>query len=224
MDSTFYGPPPPHRYRSWYDRTPDGFLFTLEMPGEVTHEARLGDARFALRFCREARALREKLGVILIQLPPDFGPARFDVTARFLQSLPDDLQLAIEFRDRAWLVPDTMAMLRSTGTALALSTGPWLDDSAARSLAAGAPGRLLYLRWMGSPRHRRDLAALVEERDREVQEWASRIRSLDVDRVFAFFNNDYQGHSPASARRLQSLLGQSPVPPDELSPQRELFG
>ncbi len=45
-----------------------------------------------------------------------------------------------------------------------------------------------------------------------------------MDRVYAFFNNDYQGHSPASARRLQQLLGQDPVPPRELSPQRELFG
>lgn len=77
---------------------------------------------------------------------------------------------------------------------------------------------------MGSPRHRRDLAALLEERDSEIEVWASGIRSLDVDRVFAFFNNDYQGHSPASARRLQSLLGQRPVPPDDLPPQRELFG
>lgn len=83
--------------------------------GEVTHEARLRDTRPALRFCREARAL---------QLPPDFRPARFDVAARFLHSLPHDIQLAIEFRDRAWLVPETMVILRSTGTALALSTGP----------------------------------------------------------------------------------------------------
>lgn len=223
VDSTFYGPPPPDRYASWRDRTPDGFLFTLKMPGEVTHEARLQDPRPALRFCREARTLGGKLAAILIQLPPDFGPAGLDVTARFLQSLPDDLQFAIEFRDRAWLGPETMAMLRDTGAALALSTGPWLDEPAARSLAEDAPGRFLYLRWLGSPRHH-DLASLMVERDREVQEWARRIRALDADRVLAFFNNDYQGHAPTSARRLQSLLGQAPVPPEELSPQRELFG
>lgn len=224
VDSTFYGPPPRDRYASWRDRTPDGFLFTLKMPGAVTHEARLQDPRPALRFCRDARGLGEKLGVILVQLPPDFGPAGFDVAARFLQHLPDDLQFAIEFRDRAWLGPETMAMVRERGVALALSTGPWLDEPAARSLADDAPGRLLYLRWLGSPRHRGDATSLLVERDREVQEWARRIRALDKDRVLAFFNNDYQGHGPASARRLQSLLGQTPVSPDELSPQRELFG
>lgn len=224
VDSTFYGPPPRDRYTSWHDRTPGGFIFTLKMPGEVTHEARLHDPRPALRFCEDVRALEEKLGTVLIQLPPDFGPAHFDTTARFLHSLPDDLPFAIEFRDRGWLGAETLTLLEETGTTLALSMGPWLDERTARSLAGAAPGRRLYLRWMGSPRHRRDLASLVASRDREIEAWAGRIRELDVDTVFAFFNNDYQGHGPASARRLQSLLGREPVLPRELSPQRELFG
>lgn len=42
--------------------------------------------------------------------------------------------------------------------------------------------------------------------------------------MYAFYNNEYQGHSPASARRLQSLWGHTPVAPAELSPQKELFG
>ena len=224
VDSTFYGAPPPDRYGAWREGTPDGFVFTLKMPGEVTHEARLQDPRPALRFCDEARSLGEKLGAILVQLPPDFGPAHRDVTARFLHSLPPDVPTAIEFRDRGWLVDETFALLAETRTALALSMGPWLDEPTARSLAGAAPGSLLYLRWMGSPGHRREPAALVTERDREVEAWARRIRELDADRVFAFFNNDYQGHGPASARRLQELLGHDPVPPRELSPQRELFG
>ncbi|MDX1673807.1 MAG: DUF72 domain-containing protein [Longimicrobiales bacterium] len=224
VDSTFYGAPPRERYRSWDERTPTGFVFTLKMPGEVTHEARLEDPRPALRFCRDVRALGDKLGMVLIQLPPDFGPARFDVTASFLHALPGDLPFAIEFRDRKWLGPQTLALLGDTGTTLALSMGPWLDEATARSLAGRVPGRTLYLRWMGSPRHRRDLAARVRDRDRQVDAWARRIQELDLDRVYAFYNNDYQGHSPASARRLQALLGLDPVSPDELSPQRELFG
>ncbi len=224
VDSTFYGPPPPDRYRSWYDRTPEGFVFTLKMPGEVTHEGRLQDPRPALRFCEEARALGEKLGVILVQLPPDFGPAHRATTARFLQSLPRDVPRAVEFRDRGWLDAETFGLLAETDTALALSVGPWLDEATARGLAGEAPGSMLYVRWLGTPRHRRDLAALVTERDRELEAWARRLQDLEVKQVYAFFNNDYQGHSPASARRLQQLLGHEPVPPGELSPQGELFG
>lgn len=222
VDSTFYGPPPRGRYRAWAARTPDGFVFTLKMPGGVTHEGRLRDPRPALRFCDDARGLGTKLGAILIQLPPDFGPANFRATAEFLGALPGDLPFAIEFRDRRWLGPETMTLLAETGTALALSMGPWLDEAAARSVAADVPGTALYLRWMGAPGGAGP--SMVRARDREIEAWARRIRGLDVDRVFAFFSNDYQGHSPASARRLQRLLGQDPVPPERLSPQRELFG
>ncbi|MFO7895247.1 MAG: DUF72 domain-containing protein [Longimicrobiales bacterium] len=122
--------------------------------------------------------MADKLGVILVQLPPDFGPERRSVTARFLRTLPRDLPLAVEFRDRGWLQPEVFELLRETGVALALSTG-----------------------W-----------------------WAQRIRKLDKEQVYAYFSNDYQGHSPASARRLQQPPGQRSVQPRELSSQRELFG
>lgn len=225
MDSTFYALPPAERFESWRTRTPDGFVFTLKMPGEVTHELRLRDPRLALRFCREARALGPKLGPILVQLPPAHGPAAFDATAAFLRALPDDLRFAIEFRDRAWLTPETVAMLDELGVALTLSVGPWLDEDTARALAGRVPGRMLYLRWLGAPRHERDHARdVIARRDREIQAWARRIDELDVDEVYAFFNNDYQGHSPASARRLQRRLGQEPVRPSDLTPQTELFG
>ena len=224
VDSTFYGPPPADRFASWRERTPSGFVFTLKMPGEVTHEGRLQDPRPAVRFCHDARALEEKLGMILVQLPPDFGPANMEATAHFLHSIPPDVPVAMEFRDRAWLVPETLALLEETGTTLALSMGPWLGEAEARSLAGEAPGSALYLRWMGAPSRRRDVAGLVTARDREIEAWVRRLEGLELDTAFAFFSNDYQGHSPASARRLQSLLGQTPVPPRELSPQQELFG
>lgn len=229
MDSTFYGAPPPERFVSWRDRTPAGFVFTLKMPGEVTHELGLRDPRLALRFCEEARALGPKLGPILIQLPPRHGPAAFDTTETFLRALPNDVEFAIEFRDRAWLVPETLELLREVHVALALSVGPWLYEEAARALAvelAGdLPRSLLYLRWLGAPpASGRTMADVGAERDGEVGAWGELIPRLEVGEVYAFFNNDYQGHSPASARRLQSLLGQAPVPPTELSPQKELFG
>ena len=224
VDSTFYALPPLERFVSWRDRTPDGFMMAMKLPGEVTHEARLRDPRPASRFCDAARRLGPRLGPILIQLPPDFSPRDFDVVSAFLQELPDDLRFAVEFRDSRWLTPRTFRLLEDRGIALALSMGPWLDEAAAREAAERAPGRLLYLRWMGTPAAGRDPGALVEARDRETRSWAGHIPRLDKDEVFAFYSNDYQGHSPASARRLQAFLGQQPVAPRDLSPQRDLFG
>jgi uncharacterized protein YecE (DUF72 family) len=118
-------------------------------------------------------------------------------------------------------------MLREVGVALALSVGPWLDEPAARTalkaLVEEGPPELVYLRWLGAPDRGRSPAELVEERDHEIRTWGEQIRELEAGEVFAFFNNDYQGHSPASARRLQRFLGQAPVEPSELSPQQDLF-
>lgn len=223
VDSTFYGAPPPDRFRGWAERTPDGFTFTLKMPGEVTHQARLRDDRLALRFCEDARALGPKLGTILIQMPPDFGPDQSHAVAAFLPRLPRDLSFAIEFRDPAWFRPGALDLLDHTDVALAVSVGPWLGEPEARAMADRIRGSLLYLRWLGTPRRQAELGDVVAKRDRELVVWADRIRGLDVAEVYAFFNNDYQGHSPASARRLQALLGQPTVAPDQLSPQTELF-
>jgi uncharacterized protein YecE (DUF72 family) len=224
VDSSFYGPPPPERFAAWRERTPDRFTFTLKMPGEVTHEARLRDARPALRFCDHARALGPRLGPILIQLPPDFGPSERRTVAEFLPRLPADLAFAIEFRDRRWLDDQTFALLADTGVGLAVSVGPWLSEDDARAAAVLAPGSSLYLRWLGTPLRADQVAAAVRERNDQVAAWADRLRSLDVEDVYAFYSNDYQGHSPASARRLQTLLGQAPVHPADLHPQTELFG
>jgi uncharacterized protein YecE (DUF72 family) len=224
VDSTFYGPPPPERFDGWRERTPDHFLFAVKMPGEVTHEARLRDERLALRFCDDARRLGSKLGAILIQLPPDFGPHERQAVDSFLHRLPRDLPFAIEFRDRRWLEPETWRLLAETSTTLAVSVGPWLAERDARAVVTEVPGSLLYLRWLGAPRRQSDLAGVVAERDGELARWAERIPSLPFDEVYAFFNNDYQGHSPASARRLQALLGQEPAGSPGAGSQLELFG
>jgi len=41
VDSTFYASPAATTIRSWYDRTPRGFIFALKLPQEITHEQRL---------------------------------------------------------------------------------------------------------------------------------------------------------------------------------------
>lgn len=228
IDSTYYGPPPRERFESWRERTPEGFLFTVKMPGEVTHELSLSDPRPALRFCDDARALGDKLGPILIQLPPTHGPARFDVTAAFLRRLPPDLRFAIEFRDAGWLVPETREMLADVGVTLALSVGPWLGEKEARAelrrLLEGRTPDTVYLRWLGAPARGRESDMLAAQRAVEIRKWGALLGEMATGEVFAFFNNDYQGHSPASARSLQAELGQSPVPPSKLSPQQDLFG
>jgi uncharacterized protein YecE (DUF72 family) len=105
-----------------------------------------------------------------------------------------------------------------------VSVGPWLRSEHARRVAERAPGRFQYLRWMGSPRRQHLTPALVRERDAELAEWARTILSVNAAVTYAYFNNDYQGSSPESARRLQKLVGIEPVDMSVLEEQQDLFG
>jgi uncharacterized protein YecE (DUF72 family) len=224
IDSTFYAMPPAERFRSWYERTPPGFTFTVKLPRDITHDARLVGAESILEdFLDRAALLGEKLGPLLIQLPPDFTPRERDAAEQFLRSLPQGFHFAIELRDVGWFDERTFDLLRETRTTLAVSVGPWLASEHARAIAQHAPGGFRYLRWMASPRFQPLNAALVRERDLDLAAWAEMIREAPAVDLFAFFNNDYQGHSPASARRLQQLLGIEPSDPRRLRVQGELF-
>jgi len=44
-----------------------------------------------------------------------------------------------------------------------------------------------------------------------------------VRTVYGYVNNHFAGHSPASLRELQRLLGQPSVPPEDLGEQMNLF-
>lgn len=229
VNSTFYAIPDGGRVASWKERTPAGFRFTLKLPGEITHERRLRDCRAELTtFLLRAELLGEKLGSLLIQLPPDFTTRAREDVERFVAALPADFPFAIEFRSPGWLEPDTLVFLDDWGIAPAVSVGPWRDGAAARALltrGVGATGPFVYVRWMGDVRHRYGLERVEVERDEELDAWARALKEAATgDRiVWAFFNNDWQGHSPASARALQRRLGIEPVDPACLETQGRLF-
>jgi uncharacterized protein YecE (DUF72 family) len=227
IDSTFYAMPPAGRFRSWYERTPADFRFTAKLPREITHDARLiGVDDLLIEFCDRASELDEKLGPLLVQLPPDMTVRERPAVDAFVRSLPRELEFAIEFRDRGWFDEQTYELLHDIDVTLAVSVGPWQTTAGALEVADRAPGRFQYLRWLGSPRHQELNGAIIAERDEDLARWAERILDLLPDKptVYAYFNNDYQGHSPESARRLQALVGVEPGDPERLREQQDLFG
>lgn len=230
VDSTFYATPPVNSVRGWAARTPDGFVFALKLPREITHERRLRDSADETElFMERARLLGPKLGPILVQLGPDFAPSEMGALRDYLPLLPRDLRFAVEVRQERWtrpnILPDLLELLRDHGVALALSDGQWLPREAVLDLASAPTADFLYLRWMGPNRDLTDFSHVQVPRAGEAREWAGVLRratELGID-VYGYVNNHYEGHSPASARQLQSLLGQRPVDPREIGDQISLF-
>jgi uncharacterized protein YecE (DUF72 family) len=226
VDSTFYAVPAAKTVRGWYDRTPPGFVFALKLPQEITHERRLRDADdIALQFYDRARELGEKLGPILIQLGPDFGPVELPALAALLPKLPRDIRFAVEFRQRGWINDGVLALLAEHDVALTLSDARWIPRKQMLTLATRPTTDFVYIRWMGPDRDIVDYSRIQVDRTQELEAWAGVLWPLAELRVkvYGYVNNHFAGHSPESARVLQRLLGIPPVDPSTLGEQMSLF-
>jgi len=226
VDSTFYAVPPASTVRGWAARTPEDFVFALKLPQEITHERRFVDAQHVLDlFVDRARELGPRLGPVLIQCGPDFSPVECDALAAFLPSLPPDVRFAIEFRQRSWITPGHLALLKEHRVALALSDGRWIPRAWLLRLCAQPTTDFAYLRWMGPDRSITDYSHLQVDRSAELDAWAAMIPVLQrqVRTVYGFVNNHFAGHSPASVRMLQERLGLPTVDPTSIGEQGTLF-
>lgn len=150
INSSFYRPHQRKTYERWARSTPAGFRFSVKMPKAITHEARLTDCEAMLdRFVAEVTGLGDKLGVLLVQLPPSFG---FDeqVADRFFRLLRTrlDVPIALEPRHRSWFASGVTGWLADLGIArVAADPAP-----VAEAGEAGGWTGLAYYRWHGSPR------------------------------------------------------------------------
>ena len=226
VDATFYAIPAVKTVRGWAERTPPGFSFAVKLPQEITHERRLKDCHdLAEKFFDTMRELGAKLGPVLMQLGPEFGPGELPALAEFLPRVPSDIRLAVEFRQRGWINEGVVALLRAHRAALALSDGRWIPRKTMLALADQPTAQHAYLRWMGSDRTIADYSRIQKDRTRELEAWAAKLLALaqKATEVHGYVNNHFAGHSPASARQLQRLLGQQPVEPEQIGEQMLLL-
>ena len=97
INGSFYSLQRPDSYRNWYEQTPDDFVFAVKGGRFITHMRRLRDVEVPLAnfFASGVLLLKEKLGPILWQFPPNFPfePERFE---NFFNLLPHDTQAAAE--------------------------------------------------------------------------------------------------------------------------------
>jgi uncharacterized protein YecE (DUF72 family) len=93
INGSFYSLQSPRSWQAWHEATPEDFVFAVKGPRYITHMLRLHQVEKPLAnfLASGIFKLREKLGPILWQLPPNFA---FDAErlAGFLALLPRDLE------------------------------------------------------------------------------------------------------------------------------------
>jgi uncharacterized protein YecE (DUF72 family) len=207
VNTTFYRLPAPSVAASWARRTPAGFRFAAKFPKTITHELQLeGTDGELARFLEVLAPLRAagKFVAALLQLPP-FLPFDPDRVRAFYASLPKDLPVAVEFRERSWLAPASYALLREFGLAHVVVDGPHLPAL----LEVTAP--FAYVRWHG---HGRAVWYDYTYTAAELAAWVPRVRALqeETEAVYGFFNNHFRGDAAVNCRTLAEELGVPPPP------------
>jgi len=150
INSSFYRPHQRATYARWADSVPAEFRFSVKLPKTITHEQRLHACGPLLEtFLSQASALGNKLGCLLVQLPPSLAldgktALRFFKILRAQHGGP----VALEPRHASWFAPDVNAALAKWKIARVLAD-PVLHE--AGRAPGGWPG-LVYVRPHGSPR------------------------------------------------------------------------
>jgi uncharacterized protein YecE (DUF72 family) len=164
----------------------------------LTHVKRLrgvGDGwrRFAERI--EPLAESGKLGPVLWQLPEQFHRDDERLESA-LEALPRERRHAFEFRHESWFVPAVEELLRAYGAALVIG------DHTRRPFQTHA----LTAEWT-FVRFHRGRGSDGSYTGRELEAWAKRVRAWrrKAD-VYAYFNDDWDGHAVREAVRLKDLL------------------
>jgi uncharacterized protein YecE (DUF72 family) len=247
LNGSFYSLQKPSSYAKWHAETPDDFVFAIKAPRFITHIRRLVEVEepIANFFASGPLELGAKLGPFLWQFPPSypFDPPTWEA---FLALLPHDtdamlaaakrhgpkvagraalevkapgvVRHAVEIRNKSFLSPDFVAMLRAHNVALVIadSPGSW-------PYAEDLTADFVYLRMHGKKKAYEDhgytddaLAAAAAR----LRTWHEGREPDDAKRVagpapasppsrdiYCYFDNDAKAHSPLDAMRLARLLG-----------------
>jgi uncharacterized protein YecE (DUF72 family) len=203
IDSTFYGTPRRSTVQNWREVSSDGFLFAAKFPQEVTHERNLVSSEAETQsFISTMDELGDRLGPLLLQLPPSFTVEGMGVLEDFLKGLPEGFRYAVEVRHRSWLGSDLPEMLSESGAALTLIDYPVMPRM------EEATANFTYIRWLGDRREFPEgHTHLKKNRDEDLLWWSDLVdRFLAEGRtVFAYANNHYQNHSPSTVERFLEL-------------------
>ncbi|MBY8877551.1 DUF72 domain-containing protein [Actinacidiphila acidipaludis] len=193
-NNAFYRLPTADIFADWRRRTPDGFVMAVKASRYLTHIKRLREPEEPVhRLMERAAALGDRLGPVLLQLPPTLR-ADPDALDACLRCFPRTVRVAVEPRHPSWWEAERAVrrVLERRGGTLC-----WADRDSRPVTPLWRTASWGYARFHGgrarpAPRYGRTA----------LRSWAERLRAAwpgDADDVYCYFNNDTGGAAVADA-------------------------
>lgn len=121
LNATFYKLPEAKTFKKWTEGTPDDFIFAMKASRYLTHFRKLKNPKEPVhRLLRHARPMKDKLGPVLLQLPPNF-PRNDERLEETLKAFPKDIRVAVEFRHESWFTDEVKELLSKHHAALCIA-------------------------------------------------------------------------------------------------------
>jgi uncharacterized protein YecE (DUF72 family) len=146
-----------------------------------------------------------KLGVVLIQLPPSFTVKEFRNTEEFLDRLPAGYEYAMEFRHPSWQTEGPWDMLKHYNIAAVVTDSPPQDKLQFLSEGTVTTSHS-FIRWHGrNAKHRYNYLYSKEE----LKPWVDKVKQISVESpvVRGYFNNHYGAKAVVNALEFRQMLG-----------------
>lgn len=203
VNYSFYHLPKSATYEKWASQVSDNFIFSVKASRFITHIKRLIDVEEAWRlFLQHARSLGPHLGPILFQFPASFrrDDARLGAflnMARTVVPGSGRLKMVFEFRHDSWFTGEIYRILSRHDAALCMADSPRYPR---RQVITSD---FVYVRF-----HGRNRLFASNYTKAELAEEAKNIKRLlrDGHDVYAYFNNDAEGHAVSNARTLTAMM------------------
>lgn len=219
LNATFYKRYWEKQYTAWREGVPEGFKYFVKFNQSITHFSRLKDVEDKVdEFMANVVFLKEKLGMLFLQMHNNFGAKDFDRVVRFVENWKQyDTPLAMEFRKEEWHGDPAVSgrlydLLETNGiTNILVDTAGRRDLMHMRLTTPTA-----FIRWVGA-NHESDRPRLDEWVER-IAEW----KQLGLERLFFFVHQNVELESPLLSAyfigRLNERIGTELPVPQTISP------
>jgi uncharacterized protein YecE (DUF72 family) len=234
MDATFYNKFYQHMTQGLFlgiaKTTPKSFKISVKVPETITHDKRLDINKGVMTdlkiFLDKISPLQNfnKLGALIIQLPPSFTITESKKLEEFLQVLKNnsDIQsvnkFAIEFRHKSWNTEGILELLQHYDIASVLTDSPAEENleflSNENNITSKSIG-VIRLHGRNTTQGRYWYNYLYTQK--ELNPWIEKIRKINqkTDAVFVYFNNHYSGKAIVNALQFKEMINENPLPQNE---------
>ena len=192
FNAMYYGLPSVQQIRTWKSKVGKGFKFCPKFTNIITHEKRLKNIEPELNaFLETIHEFGDHLGPVFFMPHPQMGPKQLTTIVSFLESLPKDIDVFVEFRHEEWFQKTNADIVFPILEKL--KKGSVITDTAGRRdcLHMRLTTSEAFIRFVGNSLHKSDYE--------RIDDWVERIKKwLDegLQKCYFFVHQHEELYSP----------------------------